>query len=200
MFLLQSGKEIDMGLLKKLFGKPSLPSSRPESEPGPQDPDGLVAAHQSAESWVAMAMLRLQADRYEECIECLDRATTLDPDHQEAWFTKASVYSQLGRYEEELACCDRFLEINANFAEAWSKKAAALVGLGRYQEAAAASDRATALNPVLGSAWMNKGAAMLGLNDIRTARACFQSALTAGAPRASDAIAHCNERIQRGEG
>ena len=73
--------------------------------------------------------------KYDEAIECYDKAIEIDPDSSVVWNNKGLALNALGKYEEAIACYDRVIEIDPQDADAWNNKGLALDSLGNTSEA-----------------------------------------------------------------
>jgi tetratricopeptide (TPR) repeat protein len=73
--------------------------------------------------------------RYQQAIECYDRALAIEPAYAPVWNNKAASLSALGRYQEAIQCWDRALGIDPRHANAWYGRANAAEKLGRRNEA-----------------------------------------------------------------
>ena len=62
--------------------------------------------------------------RYEEAIECYDKAIELNPDNPEYWNKKANLLYKLDEvsFEEILKCYDKAIELNPKNPEYWENK------------------------------------------------------------------------------
>ncbi len=54
--------------------------------------------------------------RFEEALECLDKAIEIEPNYAQAWANKGAVMQGLERYEEAIECFDKAIEITPNYA------------------------------------------------------------------------------------
>ena len=61
----------------------------------------------SAVKWFSKGFALYELGRYEEAIECYDKAIELDPDYADAWKHKGDALYELGRYEEAIECYDK---------------------------------------------------------------------------------------------
>ena len=71
--------------------------------------------------------------RYEEEIECCNRAIELDPNCLDAWNNMAFAFGMLDRFEEKIECCDQALAVDPENATAWNNKGVALGMLGQVR-------------------------------------------------------------------
>ncbi|MHC1597395.1 MAG: protein kinase domain-containing protein, partial [Methermicoccaceae archaeon] len=64
--------------------------------------------------------------RYEDAIECYDKALKIDPKDADAWKKKGNALDELGRYEDAIECYDEALKIDPDDKEVKSSREAAL--------------------------------------------------------------------------
>jgi tetratricopeptide (TPR) repeat protein len=117
--------------------------------------------------------------KYEEALECSNKALEIDPDDSDNLNNKAWAFNGLKRYEEALECSNKALELNRgpNNFSALTNKAAALNGLKRYEEALECSNKALELDPNNDWAWFGKGLVLNGLKRYEEALECSNKAL-----------------------
>ena len=115
--------------------------------------------------------------RYEEALQCYDKALKSDKRNAYAWSNKSISLKKLGRNEEALQCCDEALKIEPQMIEALINKGSSLINLGRYQEALHCSDKALEINSDCEPAWVNKGSSLSGLGRPEEALHCCDQAL-----------------------
>ena len=60
--------------------------------------------------------------RYEEALECYDKALKIKPDDARIWNNKGVDLVELKRYEEALECYDKALKIKPDDSEIWNNK------------------------------------------------------------------------------
>lgn len=53
----------------------------------------------------------LEDGKYDEALECFDKALSLDPKNTHAWNQKGVALRSLGRYDEAIECFNKALEI-----------------------------------------------------------------------------------------
>ena len=87
------------------------------------------------------------SNRFDEAIECDDKALKINPNDFRSWNNKAFTLHQLNRSNEAIECYNKSLEINPNFFEAWANKGFTLEYLDRLDEAAECYEKALALSP-----------------------------------------------------
>jgi tetratricopeptide (TPR) repeat protein len=101
----------------------------------------------TAKEWHDKGYTLYALGRYQEAIQCCDKALAIDPRYAIAWFYKGTALVSLGRYQEALPCIDKALAIDPRYANAWALKGVVLLFLRRPQEAFQCGDRALAIDP-----------------------------------------------------
>ncbi len=79
----------------------------------------------------------LNQKKYEDSIECFEKALELDPNYENAWYNKGYILLNMGNYLEANECFDKFLEMNHENVYASNVmvfKASGLFMLKKYQE------------------------------------------------------------------
>ena len=117
--------------------------------------------------WYSKGAALISLGRFEEAIECLDRAIEINPMNEVTWNNKGNALSRLGRHREAIDCYDRALKINPNYEVAWNNKGNAYARIGRLEDALKCYDRAIVINEDYREAWINKGYVLvkLGMYD-----------------------------------
>ena len=117
--------------------------------------------------------------KYNEALECSNKALELDPNSSDNLNNKAWALNGLKRYAEALECSNKALEIDPNSAWAFTNKAWALNGLKRHEEALECSNKALKIDQTLYnfSAWADKAVALSGLKKYNEALECSNKAL-----------------------
>jgi tetratricopeptide (TPR) repeat protein len=116
--------------------------------------------------------------KYDEAIQCFDKAIELDPKYADAWIGKAMNLGNLGRYDEALQASERAIESNPNLASTWYEKGEILSErLGKYDEAIECFDKMIELNPNDAVAWMMKGENLDKLDKYDEAIQCWNKAI-----------------------
>ena len=115
--------------------------------------------------------------RYEEALQCHDKALGLDPEYAKAWNNKGNSLNSLGRFDEAIRCFDRAIGLDVRDAAAWNNKANSLDRLGRSDEALRCFDQALALDPRFVGGWYNKGVSLFSLGRDDEAIRCFDQAI-----------------------
>jgi len=116
----------------------------------------------------AKAYVLKQHEKYEEAVECYDKALMYDPHDDRIYASKIAVLHKLGKHEEIIATFDKLfknipnytgtinhieiyynklLETNPNNVDILYKKGQVLYNLGEYEEAVATFDKLLVINP-----------------------------------------------------
>ena len=136
--------------------------------------------------WNNKAISLKELKRYDEAIQCWEKALEIDPRCAAFWKGKGTGLGNVRRFEEALACYSKAVEIDPRNADAWYNKGRALHSLGRYEEALACYSKALEIDPRCDSAWYNKGNVLHGLSRYEEALACYSKAVEID-PRCADA-------------
>ena len=118
--------------------------------------------------------------KYDEAIECYDKAIEIDPDNQVVWNNKGLALNSLGKYDEAIVSYDKAIEIDPTDADAWNNKGLALNSLGKYDEAIVSYDKAIEIDPTDADAWNNKGLALNSLGNDNEAKKCYDKSRELG--------------------
>lgn len=86
--------------------------------------------------------------KYQEAIECFDKAINVNPLNLGAWNNKGTSLRFLDRKQEALSCCEEALKINPSNARALFNKSALLSELGQLDDALQCINQALGIKPV----------------------------------------------------
>lgn len=73
--------------------------------------------------------------RYDEAVECYDKAIEINPKDAFAWYNKGNALANLAMHEKAIACFDKALELDPNYTNAWNNKGVSLDNLRKYRKA-----------------------------------------------------------------
>jgi tetratricopeptide (TPR) repeat protein len=79
----------------------------------------------------------LNQEKYEDSLECFDKALKLDPNYADAWYNKGFTLFNTGNYQDANECFDKFLEIDPEMFHTYSVillKTTGLFILKEYQK------------------------------------------------------------------
>ena len=119
----------------------------------------------------------INLNRFDESIECYDKALKINPRNVKAWNNKAFALHNLNRLDEAIECYDEALKIDPNFISALQNKAFALRTLNRLEEAIECDEKTLNINPNDFGVWNNKGFCLHELNRTDEAIECYDKAL-----------------------
>lgn len=115
--------------------------------------------------------------KFEEAIECYDKAIEINPNFFLAWGNKGLALFNLKRYEEAMECFDKIIDIEPRDFQGYENKGRALLNLKKNEEAIRCFDKAIELKPTSWVLWDNKGRALFNLQKFEEAIECFNKAL-----------------------
>ncbi len=119
----------------------------------------------------------INLNRFNEAIECYEKALKINPNNVKAWNNKAFALHNLNRLEEAIECYDEALKIDPNFTSALQNKAFALRTLNRLEEAIECDEKTLKINPNDFGVWNNKGFCLHQLNRSDEAIECYDKSL-----------------------
>jgi tetratricopeptide (TPR) repeat protein len=137
----------------------------------------LVTSRGEAKDWSEKGRCLNSLERYDEALECLDKAIEIDSNYARAWANRGDVLDSLKRYDEALVSYDRAIEIDANDQLVWFLRGLLLDTLKRYEEALVSLDRAIELDPNDQSAWRWRGYVLNNLKRYEEALESYDRAL-----------------------
>jgi tetratricopeptide (TPR) repeat protein len=117
----------------------------------------LVTSRGEARDWVEKGHCLNRLKRYDEALECLDKAIESDSNYARAWANRGDVLDNLKRYDEALVSYDRVIELDANYKWAWCNRGNVLSKLKRFEESLESFDRALELDVNDKLAWISGG-------------------------------------------
>ncbi|HOJ78650.1 MAG TPA: tetratricopeptide repeat protein [Bacillota bacterium] len=129
-----------------------------------------------ASNWNIMGWAYKGLKRYNEAMECYDKALSVDSNDDWAWSNKSSICFERKQYELGIEYADNQIKTHPENSLAWNNKAVCLEKLKRYQEALACIEKALELdeNELFLS---NKGNILRELGEYDQAMECYNKAL-----------------------
>ncbi len=106
--------------------------------------------------WINWGHSFHELERYEEALDCYNKAIEIKPDYEYAWLNKIKTLNSLKRYEEALECFNKAIEkFRHGKSSLWDISFSYATG-GRYQEALECYNHALEINPDnKGALWGN---------------------------------------------
>jgi tetratricopeptide (TPR) repeat protein len=127
--------------------------------------------------WYNIGIVCSELSKYQEAIDCYDKAIEIQPNFSYAWDNKGDVLSILEKYAESNECHDKAIEIDPKNSRTWTNKGLALYGLRKYQDAIECFDKAIEIDPNNSKAWHNKGVSLSALGKYQDAIEAFDKAI-----------------------
>ena len=115
--------------------------------------------------------------RYDEAIECFDKAILLNPNHLEARFNKGTTLLHLKRYPKAIEAFNEALKLDPDYQQAWTNRGLAFGELGEYENEIKCYDSALDRNPCNIEALNNKGLALANLKQYKEALGYFENVI-----------------------
>jgi len=92
-------------------------------------------AEWNAEYWNKKGIVLRKLSRYEEALQCFEKAIHLEPNNADFWGNNGDALIYLSRYEEALQCFEKAIHLEPNNADFWIFKGIILNKFSRYEEA-----------------------------------------------------------------
>ncbi|WP_341737043.1 tetratricopeptide repeat protein [Microcoleus sp. CAWBG640] len=137
----------------------------------------LVTSRGEAKDWSEKGRCLSRLERYDEALECLDKAIEIDCNYARAWTYKGNVLKNIERYDEALVLYDKAIELDQNDNLVWYWRGDVLDNLKRYDEALVSYDRAIELDANYQWAWALRGNLLNSLERYDEALASYDRAL-----------------------
>jgi tetratricopeptide (TPR) repeat protein len=138
---------------------------------------GIELILKEESSWNNDGVKLSKLGKFEEAIECYDKAIEINPNFFLAWGNKGLALSNLKRYEETIECFDKIIDIEPRDFQGYENKGKALLNLKKNEEAIRCFDKAIELKPTSWVLWDNKGRALFNLQKFEDAIECFNKAI-----------------------
>lgn len=133
----------------------------------------LAAVRGASSDWVAQGYCLARLSRFEEALESLDRASSIDPKDVSAWQLKGMTLHDLERFEEALDAFTRATDTEPGNARAWLFRGEVLAHLGRVEDSLTFTRKAVELNGDDDLAWLLHGQALVSLNRFEESLEAF---------------------------
>lgn len=150
-------------------------------------PENNKSSINTAKDWFDKGIALIKSKKYQEAIECFDKALLFNPQYVGAWHNKGVALIDLGEYQEAITCFDKAIEIDPQNEGAWYNKGFALVNLKKYKEAITCLEMvieirpqlSTKVNSTLAEAWYREGMGISLFHSYNFGEAigCFDKAI-----------------------
>ena len=115
--------------------------------------------------------------KYQEAIDCFDKAIMINPENLKALRGKGSVLGRLEKYEEAIDCFDKAIMINPNDYGIRKSRGTAYYWLEKYEEAIDCFDKALEMDSTDEGAWKSRGTCLCKLEKYEEAIDCFDKSI-----------------------
>ena len=95
--------------------------------------------------------------RFDEGIDLLSRATSLQPGNPDAFYNLGNVLKDAERWNEAISCYEKTLGLRAEYPEALNNLGICLMEVERYEHSEIVLSRAVSMQPDFAGAWLNLG-------------------------------------------
>jgi|LauGreDrversion4_2_1035121.scaffolds.fasta_scaffold14280_2 tetratricopeptide (TPR) repeat protein len=119
----------------------------------------------------------IESKLFQQALEFLDKAITLDALNVDAVIRKSFCLSRLNRPAEALICAEQSIKLQPNLPQAWCSRAVALNYLKHYEGALASYNKSIELKPDYAEAWSNRGNTLSNLGLYDEALASFEKSI-----------------------
>jgi len=137
----------------------------------------LVTSRGEARDWVEKGRCLNSLERYDEALECLEKAIEIDSNYAMAWANRGDVLESLKRYDEALVSYDRAIELDEYHPWHWAKRGYLLNNLKHYEEALESFDMAIELDDNDPWDWVQRGDVLDNLKRYEEALESYDRAL-----------------------
>jgi len=108
-------------------------------------------------TWFSKAISLAELEKYEEAIECYEKALEIDPYLKKVWGYKGLALAILGKYGEAINSFEKALIIDPEDKVAWYNKGISLAELEKHEEAIECLKKAHEINSEDKYTWFSKG-------------------------------------------
>ena len=136
----------------------------------------------STKGWFFKAVAFNRLKRYDEALECCDKAIELDEKNRNpySWYPisqKGIILSHLERYDEALECFDKAIEMKPDSPMPWSVKGLTLILVKRFDEALECCDKAIEFGKDDPRTWNDKKRVLEKMGRLDEALECCDKAI-----------------------
>jgi len=164
-------------------GNSIVNANEPKDSQIKQVSEWLERSPKDSRLWAYKGSCLEESGRFEEAIECYNRAIQLKPKEARYQNLKGYALAELGRFDEAVECYDRAIQLKPKEAVFWAMKGHTLKKWGRYEEAIACYRRAIQLKPKDPFAWLSIGCNLTDLGGYEEAIVCWDKIIQHGPPK-----------------
>jgi len=132
---------------------------------------------EEAKQHLEKGLNKVGTEGFDEAIEEIDKATSLQLDYLEAWQEKGMINCLKGDFDEGNRCFEKVISINPNLFEGWFWKASAHHAKEEYTKVIRCLDKAISIDPSYSKAWYSKGLAHKERGEFKEAMRCLDKAI-----------------------
>jgi serine/threonine protein kinase len=103
---------------------------------------------QTSQEWNNKGISFESMSKFEQAIECFDKAINIDPRNDGAWSNKGNSLRCIGRDSEAMGCYNNAIKTNPSNARAWANKGFLLATLGQLNDSLQCLHRALDIEPI----------------------------------------------------
>jgi Flp pilus assembly protein TadD len=124
--------------------------------------------------------LLTDAGRFEEALDCFERAIAMSPNDPDLWCDRGALLWKMQRNQDAHDSVLRALAIDPTHPHSCFNQGIGFLENGIADEAITWFDRVLSSDPHHGEAWHNKGEALFRLRRFGEARSCFAEGVRCG--------------------
>jgi tetratricopeptide (TPR) repeat protein len=193
----RGSKKVFGTVQKRTFFASPDPNAKETSKSFKRDPPRPLAF----EAWISIGNELLEQKRFEEAIECFDKAIATDSRTPIAYNNKASAYIRLKKYDEALECLVTALRLDPYYDRAHTNKGIVFIYQKKIEGALLELKRATELNPKNFDAWNTMATLYMDKKRYTEAKECYAKAseLDPSCAQAHFGLGYCLLMLDDGE-
>ena len=151
---------------------------------------------QLAETWYAKGAVLVSTERYQDAIDCFNRAIVIDPSHLNAWYNKGIAWNKLSDNVEALECLNEAVRIMPTHARSWEAMGLIYAKDNVYDKSVLCFEKVVALESGNKRGWYYKGAALYRIERIAEAIEALEKAAALGEARAESLLQDIRKQKQ----
>ena len=137
----------------------------------------LVTSRGTARDWSEKGHCLDRLERYDEALECLDKAVEIDANYQWGWAIRGNILNNLNLYDEALVSFNKAIELDDKNQWIWANRGNLLNNLNLYDEALKSFDRAIEIDQNYQPVWALRGYLLTSLKRYEEALVSYDRAI-----------------------